>query len=183
MSARIYKSKGFTLVELLVVISIIAILSVIGLTIFSGVQKGARDAKRKEDLHSLALALEQYKVQNNTYTLAMNFPCAGGGWWGFIGDWGVEGSITGNNTDTTVSCQSSVKNALVSYFSGPIPNDPLCSHNSCSNSWSEYRLAVGAGGQSFTLFARLENPPANPCTSTAPGSNNTFYNYCRSNQQ
>ena len=50
--------QGFTLVELLVVISIIAILSVIGITIFTGVQKNARDVKRKGDIEAISKALE-----------------------------------------------------------------------------------------------------------------------------
>lgn len=50
--------RGFTLVELLVVISIIAILSLIGLTVYTNVQKNARDAKRKADIDSIANALE-----------------------------------------------------------------------------------------------------------------------------
>ena len=50
--------KGFTLVELLVVVSIIAILSLIGLTIFTNVQKGARDARRKADVDSIVKAYE-----------------------------------------------------------------------------------------------------------------------------
>lgn len=47
---------GFTLIELLVVISIIAILTVIGITIFTNIQKGTRDAKRKADLDAIAKA-------------------------------------------------------------------------------------------------------------------------------
>lgn len=52
------KSSGFTLVELLVVIAIIAVLSMIGLTVFTGVQKSARDAKRKGDIDAIAKAME-----------------------------------------------------------------------------------------------------------------------------
>lgn len=53
-------STGFTLVELLVVVAIIAVLSVIGITVFTGVQKQARDAKRKADIQSIQKALEAH---------------------------------------------------------------------------------------------------------------------------
>ena len=53
------KSKGFTLVELLVVITIIAILATVGFAAFSSTQKGARDATRKGDINAIANALEQ----------------------------------------------------------------------------------------------------------------------------
>ncbi len=50
--------KGFTLVELLVVVSIIAILSTIGLVVFTDSQKNARDARRKADIDAVAKAIE-----------------------------------------------------------------------------------------------------------------------------
>lgn len=50
--------KGFTLVELLVVISIITILAVIGAAVYSGVTKGAKDSKRKSDVNAIAKAYE-----------------------------------------------------------------------------------------------------------------------------
>lgn len=50
--------SGFTLVELLVVVAIIAILAVIGITIFTGVQKNARDARRRADIDAIASAME-----------------------------------------------------------------------------------------------------------------------------
>lgn len=58
-------SSGFTLVELLVVVSIIAILSVIGIVIFTGVQKNSRDARRKADIDAIATALESDFATNN----------------------------------------------------------------------------------------------------------------------
>lgn len=54
---------GFTLVELMVVIAIMAILATISFSIFSGVQNNARDAKRREDIIAIANALEVNKVQ------------------------------------------------------------------------------------------------------------------------
>jgi type IV pilus assembly protein PilA len=63
--------QGFTLVELLVVVSIIAILAVIGIVIYSGVQKGARDAKRKGDVDALSNALEaHYNTTVNQFCTA-----------------------------------------------------------------------------------------------------------------
>ncbi len=50
--------NGFTLVELMVVITIIAILTVIGITVYNGVQKNARDARRRADIDSIASAME-----------------------------------------------------------------------------------------------------------------------------
>lgn len=64
--------KGFTLIELLVVITIIAILSTIGLTMYQNSQKAARDAKRKQDLQTIAEALEQKKGISGSYPAACN---------------------------------------------------------------------------------------------------------------
>lgn len=53
-------SKGFTLVELLVVVSIISILSVIGIIVYNNVQKNARDARRKSDIDAIVKAMETH---------------------------------------------------------------------------------------------------------------------------
>lgn len=50
--------SGFTLIELMVVISIIAFLAVIGIASFTNAQKQARNSRRQADVESIATALE-----------------------------------------------------------------------------------------------------------------------------
>lgn len=59
--------KGFTLVELLVVLSIIAILSTVAIASYTAFLKNARDSKRKADLHFIQSALEQYHADQHYY--------------------------------------------------------------------------------------------------------------------
>lgn len=70
--------NGFTIIELLIVISIISILSVIGISTYYSVQEGARNARRKGDLKDLQKALEAYKARNSRYpsTCSSGVSCA-----------------------------------------------------------------------------------------------------------
>ncbi|MEI8067764.1 MAG: type II secretion system protein [Candidatus Shapirobacteria bacterium] len=64
--------KGFTLIEMLVVISIIAILTALISVSFSMAQKKARDSRRMQDMKSLQTAAEQYYSSNDsTYPLSL----------------------------------------------------------------------------------------------------------------
>lgn len=66
------KAAGFTLIELMVAISIVSIVSAVGLVGYGQTQKYARDARRKQDLKSIQLALELYKQVNNAYPASVN---------------------------------------------------------------------------------------------------------------
>ncbi len=52
--------KGFTLIEMLVVVSLIGILAALALVSFGASQKQARDTNRKSDLKQYQTALEMY---------------------------------------------------------------------------------------------------------------------------
>lgn len=67
-------SRGFTLVELLVTVSIIAILSAIGAAVYANVIKEGRDSKRQSDLRSIQSALEQYFSDKFYYPSTADFP-------------------------------------------------------------------------------------------------------------
>lgn len=56
--------KGFTLIEILVVISIIGILVTFGTVSFTSSQKQARDTLRKSDLRQYELSLKEYASKN-----------------------------------------------------------------------------------------------------------------------
>jgi prepilin-type N-terminal cleavage/methylation domain-containing protein len=57
--------QGFTLIELLVVIAIIGILATSAVTVFSGGQLKARDAKRISDVQNIAGAMALYQADND----------------------------------------------------------------------------------------------------------------------
>lgn len=98
--------SGFTLVELLVVVTIIAVLSVIGMVIFGGIQRNARDARRRLDIDAISKAWElHYSATSPRYSTLQ-------------GGWFVSGNIpadpvntgsytytgTGTNADTYNVC-------------------------------------------------------------------------------
>lgn len=59
------KKRGFSLFELLIVISIIGILTAIVSAAYSGAQKKTRDTRRVEDMKLVQTAAEQYYSQTS----------------------------------------------------------------------------------------------------------------------
>jgi len=70
------KNKGFTLLELLVVIGIIAVLVSLATVAYSGAQRKSRDSRRQSDMRSVQGALEVY-YSENTYVYPITCSDAG----------------------------------------------------------------------------------------------------------
>jgi len=65
-------AKGFTIVELLIVIVVIGILAALVVVTYNGIQQKARDTERKTDINALHGQLEAYQAQNGKYPTLAN---------------------------------------------------------------------------------------------------------------
>lgn len=66
------KPRGFTLVELLIVIVVIAILAAIAIVAYNGVQERARDSQRDSDIRTIRNALEMYYTEHGHFPTSHN---------------------------------------------------------------------------------------------------------------
>ena len=129
----LHVSRGFTLMELLVVIALLGILIVVGLGSFQSATRKSKDSQRKANLKSIALALEAY------YNDAGTYPSDDGA--GHIVISGCSGSYS------YCPYGSPMKNTATLYMA-LLPTDP---------GTNAYWYKVGTNNASYQLYARLDN--------------------------
>jgi len=125
-------AHGFTLIELLVVMAILSILAVIVTGTFASSMRRGRDSRRKDDMRSIANALEVYYNDKGQYPV------------------GVGGVMQGCDTGDSQPCNwggqfTDNKGTLYMVL---IPKDPL---------ETQKYYYVSASGTSYQLYAKLEN--------------------------
>ena len=64
--------KGFTIVELLIVIVVIGILATLVIVTFSGIQQKGRDSQRRTDINALASHVSAYYADKGYYPTAFD---------------------------------------------------------------------------------------------------------------
>jgi len=68
------KQRGFTIVELLIVIVVIAILAAIVIVAYSGIQERARISSMQSDMLTLNKAIQMYYTDNGSYPITPTGP-------------------------------------------------------------------------------------------------------------
>ena len=152
---------GFSLIELLIVISIIGILVATATVSWTNAQQKSRDSKRKSDVKSIQQALELYLQDNGTYPSGT----------GEIKCPDTSGNPTAIAWGGNFSCFSSNKT-----YMNPLPKDPVDAAGASSIIHKYYYEATAPSGPILTykLSARLENnkdpeyctkgqPPSDDC--------------------
>jgi len=81
---RIRHARGFSLIELLVVISIIVILAAILYPVFGSVREKARQAQCRSNLHQIAIALGEYRERWGRYPPPPYYDANAGRWIGGV---------------------------------------------------------------------------------------------------
>jgi len=128
------KQRGFTLMELLIVIVLLGILATLGLSSFKSSQTKSRDAKRKGDLKGISTALEIYYNDKGKYP-----------------NDSADGKIMGCGVGDVLECPwgGQFVDSNNTQYMPILVKDPTRGRH--------YFYDVAGGNQSYQIYARLEN--------------------------
>jgi len=160
------RQLGFTIIELLVVIVVIAILATIVIVAYTGAQARSRDARRKSDIGIIVGYLELYASEHQGL-----YPVSSG-----------STTINGSWSTTADASWSTLETALAPY--GKIPKDPISKQGVSGLSSSNYSYFGGyqpttycGGGLQYLITYQLEAEP-NVATGTCPASQFILQSNC-----
>lgn len=166
-------AKGFTLIELMVVVAILALVTASGIIAFTSTQRNARDAKRIADVNAMAKAYETYVVDTGNFYGSTNGTCSDTTYWNNIYHSGVATNLSSGALPVPPGVNAS---DIYCIYSLPI----------------NWPTSVNPQGE-FCITARLENGKGN-CTGGSNAKNdptgvNCYYvvpgtgtHYCVSNR-
>lgn len=139
---------GFSLVELLITVSIISILIAIGVASYATINRQSRDTKRKSDVEQIRSALEMYRADTGSY------PSAGSGSW----------VVTSSTADALVGLTPD----LVATYLSAIPTDPKASQSYM------YLATNGSGGSYYGYCISTLLESENPIDTCTPATGQTY---------
>ena len=110
MKQRVISQKGFTIVELLIVIVVIAILAAITVVAYNGIQARARSAKEQTDLKEIQKAIVAARISDGQILRDITGVSSGA-----VSSDACQGQSTGTKIEdfsATSTCYLNYKNAL-----------------------------------------------------------------------
>ena len=136
-----YRREGFTIVELLIVIVVIAILATITVVAYNGVQANARDSIRKSDMATLQKALEIHYTYYGSYTQPENR---------------AEDRSTSGGSDWATD--SDLLDLVTGGILPSLPKDPIndATYNYAYEPGNVNEWGYAQAGQGYNLCAQLE---------------------------
>lgn len=146
------QQKGFTVIEVLVVVAIIGLLASIVLTNLSTAKSRGRDAKRKSDMIQIRTALELYFNEHNSYPITS-------------GEW--RGTSVNNGSFDLVGLTGYIPE-LAPAFMTALPMDP----SGDTTEWSGYAYRSD-NGKDYKLLNSAVGPES------WPAADQLFYDPCR----
>lgn len=144
--------RGFTIVELLIVIVVIAILAALSVVAYNGIQQRARDTQRKSDIAQIVKGLELY------YTIHGQYPAASGSTTINSG-WSTTADASWQNLVNLLEPHAAIskKDPL---NTNPTGESPISGTNTNAFAYSYFAVGAYCGAPSrqiFILVYRLEN--------------------------
>ena len=164
MALKSINTKGFTIVELLIVVVVIAILAAITIVAYNGIQQRANNSQTAEALHAWIKALKLYKVDNGKWP--NGWTCLGSGY-----KYGPSGTDTSGvamcRQDTAgsgVVTSVAFDNMMRPYFNnGTLPTPGFFTTYSSDTVWRRglmYAYGGGAGGTEVYIVAAYSGFPS-----------------------
>ncbi len=143
--------KGFTLIEMLVVVAIIGLLSSTILVGLGNARSKARDARRISDLRQIQTGLENYYVENNqSYPQALYSSVLGlpsdpqGGEYGYVR---VSSQVYVLGTCLENDRTGDIGSVTGSYDVSPVGSNKVPPPSCTCDDANAYCVAVGLGGR------------------------------------
>ncbi len=147
---NLFSKAGFTLVELLVVISIIGVLSSIAVVSLNDARTKARDALRKGDMAQMRTALNLYYDDNIKYPIC--------------GSWDEGAEDLGATAQDGSACYNNILSSALTSGSRPylaeLPKDPKNPDNDpVVDNIYLYRYVSKSDGSQYALVYKIEGKP------------------------